>query len=110
MVYFDWANEEITALAQALLDRVASAYQVCPHSKVMMAGHADRSGSAEYNVDLSERRAARVRAYLARRGIPDGAMTTVALGESRPQLDTADGVRDPLNRRVEITFGPAAGR
>jgi len=108
MVYFDWANDEIRAQAQAVLDRVVSAYQVCPQA-VMMAGHADRSGPAQYNVGLSERRAANVRAYLARRGIPDGVMTIVALGESRPQIDTADGVRDPLNRRVEITFGPASG-
>jgi len=109
MVYFDWANDQVSADAQAILDRVVSAYRICPQA-VMMAGHADRSGSAHYNLGLSERRAESVRAYLARRGVPDGVMTTVALGESRPQIDTADGARDPLNRRVEITFGPAAGR
>ena len=109
MVYFVAANDEIRADAQDVLERVVSAYQVCPQAQLMMAGHADRSGSAQYNVGLSERRAANVRAYLARRGIPGGVMTIVALGESRPQLDTADGVRDPLNRRVEITFGPASG-
>jgi outer membrane protein OmpA-like peptidoglycan-associated protein len=106
MVFFDWGNDEIGPQAQALLDKVASAYQICRQDQVIMAGHADRSGPDQYNVGLSQRRAANVRAYLARRGIPDGVMTTVALGESRPQLDTADGVREPLNRRVKITFGP----
>ena len=108
VVYFDWANDEIRPQAQAVLDNVASAYQICRQAQVMMAGHADRSGPDQYNVGLSQRRAAKVRAYLARRGIPDGVMTTVALGESRPQVDTADGVREPLNRRVKITFGPGS--
>ena len=109
IVFFDSAKDEIRPQAQAVLDNVASAYQTCRQAEVIMAGHADRSGSDQYNVGLSQRRAANVRAYLAGRGIPDGVMTTVALGESRPQIDTADGVREPLNRRVEITFGPGSG-
>ncbi len=47
--------------------------------------------------------------YLAGRGVPDGSITTEAFGESRPLVDTADGVREPQNRRVEITFGPGSG-
>lgn len=58
---------------------------------------------------LSQRMAANVRAYLAGRGIPDGSMTTEAFGESRRLIDTPDGVREPQNRRVEITFGPGSG-
>jgi len=71
----------------------------------MIAGHTDRSGSDQYNMGLSQRRADAVRAYLAGHGIPDGVMTTQAFGESRPLVETADGVREPQNRRVEITFG-----
>ena len=76
---------------------------------VTLAGHADRSGSDAYNVGLSQRRANNVRSYLAGRGVPDGSITTEAFGESRPLVDTADGVREPQNRRVEITFGPGSG-
>ena len=75
----------------------------------MLAGHADKSGSASYNVGLSQRRADSVKAYLASKGIPDGVMTTEAFGESRPRVETADGVREVQNRRVEITYGPGAG-
>jgi outer membrane protein OmpA-like peptidoglycan-associated protein len=60
-------------------------------------------------VGLSQRRADSVRSYLAGRGIPDGSIATEAFGESRPLVETADGVREPQNRRVEITFGPGAG-
>ncbi|MEA3048644.1 MAG: OmpA-OmpF porin, family, partial [Sphingomonadales bacterium] len=38
-----------------------------------------------------------------------GVMTTQAFGESRPLVETADGVREPQNRRVEITYGPGSG-
>jgi outer membrane protein OmpA-like peptidoglycan-associated protein/opacity protein-like surface antigen len=109
MVFFDWDRDEITPQASAILDNAASAYQTCGQAQVMIAGHADKSGSDQYNVGLSQRRAANVRSYLAGRGIPDGVMTTEAFGESRPLVETADGVREPQNRRVEITYGPGSG-
>ena len=87
-----------------------------PASRVRTCGPAvrasarrDRSGPADYNVGLSQRRANNTRAYLAGHGIPDGVMTTEAFGESRPLVETADGVREPQNRRVEVTFGPGSG-
>jgi outer membrane protein OmpA-like peptidoglycan-associated protein len=76
----------------------------------MITGHSDRSGSDRYNTSLSQRRAAKVRAYLAGRGIPDRVITTVALGESRPRVETADGGRERENRRVEIIFELRSGR
>jgi outer membrane protein OmpA-like peptidoglycan-associated protein len=48
-----------------------------------------------------------VKAYLAGKGVPADAMGTEAFGEGRPLVDTADGVREPQNRRVEITFSGA---
>ena len=109
MVFFDWDKADITPQAAAILDNAASAYQTTGQAQVMLAGHADKSGSDQYNVGLSQRRADAVRSYLAGRGIPDGVMTTQAFGESRPLVETADGVREPQNRRVEITFGPGSG-
>jgi outer membrane protein OmpA-like peptidoglycan-associated protein len=54
---------------------------------------------------LGQRRADAVRAYLEGHGIPGGVITTQSFGESRPLVETADGVREPQNRRVEITYG-----
>jgi outer membrane protein OmpA-like peptidoglycan-associated protein len=109
IVFFDWDRSDITPQAAAILDNVAATYQQTGSAQVMLAGNADRSGSDQYNVGLSQRRADAVRAYLAGRGVPDGAMATEALGESRPLVDTADGVREPQNRNVQITFGPGSG-
>jgi outer membrane protein OmpA-like peptidoglycan-associated protein/opacity protein-like surface antigen len=109
IVFFDWDKDEITPQAAGILDNAAAGYQQTGQASVVLAGHADRSGSDAYNVGLSQRRANNVRAYLAGRGVPDGSITTEAFGESRPLVDTADGVREPQNRRVEITFGPGSG-
>jgi OOP family OmpA-OmpF porin len=109
IIFFDWDKDEITPAAAAILDNAAAAYAQTGRASVTLAGHADRSGSDAYNVGLSQRRANNTRAYLAGRGVPDGSITTEAFGESRPLVDTADGVREPQNRRVEITFGPGSG-
>jgi outer membrane protein OmpA-like peptidoglycan-associated protein/opacity protein-like surface antigen len=109
IVFFDWDKDDITPEAAAILDNAAAAYAQTGSAQVMLAGHADRSGSDSYNVGLSQRRANKVRSYLAGRGVADGAITTQAFGESRPLVQTEDGVREPQNRRVEITFGPGSG-
>jgi outer membrane protein OmpA-like peptidoglycan-associated protein len=109
-VYFDWDQSNITPEAAATLDNAISAYnRGCSGTQIMLAGHADRSGSATYNVGLSNRRNASVRSYLTARGISDGAISAQGFGESRPAVATADGVRNDQNRRVEITYGPNSG-
>jgi len=109
IVFFDWDKSDITPEASSILDNAISNYQNCGNAQVMLAGHADRSGSASYNVGLSQRRADSVKAYLSGRGISEGVISTEAFGESRPRVETADGVRELQNRRVEIMYGPGSG-
>ncbi len=109
IVFFEWDKSDITPEAAGILDNAISNYQNCSNSQVMIAGHADRSGSASYNVGLSQRRADSVRAYLEGRGIGGSSISTEAFGEGRPRVETQDGVRELQNRRVEITYGPGAG-
>ena len=109
IVFFDWDRSDITPQAESILDNAAEQYRQIGNAQVVLAGHADRSGPDQYNVGLSQRRAENVRQYLAGRGIPEGVMRTEAFGESSPQVQTADGVREPQNRRVEVTFGPGSG-
>ena len=75
----------------------------------MLAGYTDTSGSAQYNMGLSARRNTSVRNYLTARGIPDGRISSEAFGEKDLRVPTADGVREPQNRRVQITYGPGSG-
>jgi OOP family OmpA-OmpF porin len=109
IVFFDWDKSDITPEAASILDNAISNYTNCNNTQVMLAGHADKSGSASYNVGLSQRRADAVKGYLTTRGIGAGVISTEAFGESRPRVDTADGVRELQNRRVEVMYGPGSG-
>ncbi|WP_084582373.1 OmpA family protein [Sphingomonas azotifigens] len=109
IVFFDWNKSDITPEAASILDNAISNYADCSNTKVVIAGYTDRSGSASYNVGLSQRRADTVRSYFTGKGIPDGVITAQGFGESNPRVPTADGVRELQNRRVEITYGPGSG-
>jgi outer membrane protein OmpA-like peptidoglycan-associated protein len=109
IVFFDWDKSNLRPDAASVLDNAVAQYSNCGTAKVMLAGHADKSGSATYNVGLSQRRNATVRSYLESKGVAGGAIATEAFGETAPLVQTADGEREPQNRRVEVTYGPGSG-
>jgi outer membrane protein OmpA-like peptidoglycan-associated protein len=104
IVYFGFDKTNLTDVARATIDEVIAAVQSMGTTALSVVGHADRAGSVEYNQGLSERRANRVADALIERGVPAGAMTLAGRSELEPAVQTADGVREPLNRRVEITL------
>lgn len=71
---------------------------------IQIAGHADSTGDADYNKDLSMRRANAVKNYLLEQGVDPSLMTTVGWGETRPIADNATRAGRAQNRRVEITI------
>jgi OOP family OmpA-OmpF porin len=105
LVFFAWDQADLTPVTMAVLDQVAADYASGRPSRVTLAGHADRSGSEAYNNALSEQRARNVARALVARGVPERALDVQWFGERRPRIPTEDGVREPQNRRVEITFG-----
>ncbi len=109
IVFFDWDKSNLRPDAASVLDNAVAQYSNCGNAKVMLAGHADKSGTATYNVGLSQRRNTTVRAYLESKGIGAGAISSEAFGETAPLVQTADGEREPQNRRVEVTYGPGSG-
>ncbi len=109
IVFFDWDKSNLTSQGASTLDNAVSNYGNCGNARVMLAGHADRSGAPAYNVGLSQRRNSTVRAYLESKGVTGGVISTEALGESQNLVATADGVREPQNRRVEVSYGPGSG-
>lgn len=102
IVFFDWDSSSISPDAATVLDSTVSSTTGCGSATIRIAGYADRSGSEQYNMGLSTRRADAVQAYLASHGAT-AQTTTQAFGESNPRVPTADGVRELQNRRVEIT-------
>jgi len=109
IVFFDFDRSDVSPEAANILNNAATAYANCGTARVMLAGHTDTSGSAQYNQGLAERRNASVQSYLGGRGVSAGQIMTQAFGESQPRVPTADGVREPQNRRVEVTYGPGSG-
>jgi OOP family OmpA-OmpF porin len=104
LAFFAWDRAEITPVMQQLIDEAAEAYQQQRPARVIVAGHADRSGPADYNMGLSERRARAVAAALVAKGVPADVLDVQWFGETQPRIATEDGVKEPENRRVEISF------
>lgn len=105
-VYFEFDKSTITGQAQAKIDRfVDEMQQIQPVVTLYIAGHADTTGSNDYNYDLSMDRAASVRTELERQGMKVGDYNDLEIeaeGETDLAVPTGDEVREPRNRRVEI--------
>jgi len=104
LVFFDWNRADLTDRARQIIAEAAAARTTVRSTRIEVSGHADRSGPDAYNQILSMRRAEAVAAELVRRGVPRSELVIQAFGESRPLVPTADGVREPQNRRVEIVL------
>jgi outer membrane protein OmpA-like peptidoglycan-associated protein len=104
MVFFDFDRATITPTAAETIKKAAADAKAGQKTRIGVTGHADRSGSDAYNMALSLRRANAVKDQLVREGIPATGITVVGRGESQPLVQTADGVREPQNRRVEIVL------
>ena len=109
IIFFGWNESTLTADARNVLQSAAAAAKAGKVVRIELTGHADRSGAASYNMRLSQRRADAAKAQLVRDGIAASEIATFAKGESDPLVPTADGVREPQNRRVEIVFGGQSG-
>lgn len=70
--------------------------------KVTLEGHADERGTEEYNLQLSNKRAASVKKYLTTLGVKQGSLDTVGYGENRPASNGHDEGAWAENRRVEF--------
>jgi len=108
-VDFEFNLSQLTAPAQQTLDEVASALLTQPELNVEIQGHTDSIGSVAHNLNLSQRRADAVKAYLIGKGVSASALTAKGYGKAMPIAgnDTAEGRAQ--NRRVafEIRNAPA---
>jgi OmpA-OmpF porin, OOP family len=104
MVFFDWDRSNLSAQALNTIKQAAGAYKAKGNARITATGHTDRSGPESYNMALSLRRANAVKDALVREGVPATAISVVGKGEADPLVPTADGVREPQNRRVVIVL------
>ncbi|MBN9540724.1 MAG: OmpA family protein [Reyranella sp.] len=104
LVFFDWDRSNLSAQALNTVQQAATTFKTRSSARITATGHTDTSGSEQYNMALSLRRANAVKAALVKEGVPDGAISVVGRGEQGLLVQTGDNVREPQNRRVEIVI------
>lgn len=102
VLYFPLDSDTLGDSALGALAELVRYVQSAGNVTVNINGHADRVGSDDYNMSLSERRARFVLKALEKAGVAATIMKYFAFGETDPAVPTADGVDEPKNRRVEI--------
>lgn len=105
IVFFDWDEATLTSGANEVLDAVADEISNRGDvTNIIATGHTDSSGTAAYNERLSMRRAVAVKDALVDRDVEPDMLQTVARGQNDLLVETADNVREPANRRVQISL------
>ena len=101
-VNFHFDSDELTEQSKVILDGVAEILLNHPELALEVAGHTDAEGDDAFNMDLSQRRAQAVRAYLISKGVNGGNLTAHGYGEERSVASNADAAGRAANRRVEL--------
>lgn len=102
LVYFDWNSDHLSQDAIDILQIILTDLHNIDEYEIVINGHTDSSGSQEYNMELSQRRANSVQRWLTQSGIASNLISLFAFGETDPKEPTSDGARNKTNRRVEI--------
>jgi peptidoglycan-associated lipoprotein len=107
--YFDYDKSDIREDARAALTRNADALKGIlsefPGSSIVVEGHCDERGSAEYNLGLGDRRATSAKEFLVQLGVPADRLKTISYGKERPQCTEANEDCWQKNRRAHFAPG-----
>ena len=101
-INFDVDSDHLRADAKPAVDQLVAALKANASWKVSIEGHTDATGNAAHNLQLSEQRAAAVKAALVGAGISADRLTTVGLGQTRPVAPNDTDAGRAQNRRVEV--------
>lgn len=107
--YFDYDKSDIRSDAQATLTQNATAIKSIladfPNASIMIEGHCDERGSAEYNLALGDRRSTSAKEFLTGLGVPADRLKTISYGKERPQCTESNETCWQKNRRVHFSSG-----
>lgn len=105
-ISFDLDRSDLSPEEIAQIRRVAREAVSRDVPLASVVGYADRTGTQDYNMTLSLKRADAVRRALVAAGVPVDRIAVSAYGEDRVRVSTPDNVAEARNRRVEILFYP----
>ena len=107
--FFDYDKTDIRSDARDALTRDTAALKdilnAFPNSSIVIEGHCDERGSAEYNLGLGDRRASSAKEFLQSLGIPGDRLKTISYGKERPQCTEQNESCWQKNRRVHFAAG-----
>jgi outer membrane protein OmpA-like peptidoglycan-associated protein len=99
-ILFAYDKSDLSSSAAGNLDKLVTVLKNYPDTDIEVQGHTDSRGSDDYNMKLSERRAAEVSAYLRNHGVASSRINTKGYGESAPVADNNTDDGRAQNRRV----------
>ena len=105
-ITFKTDSADINSSFYPVLNSVAKVLNKYSNSTVMVSGHTDSTGSADYNLNLSRERAQSVASYLQGQGVKASRFEVLGLGSSNPIASNASAAGRAQNRRVEIKIIP----
>jgi peptidoglycan-associated lipoprotein len=108
-IYFDYDKSDISGDGRDTLTRDAAALKTIladfPGSSIVVEGHCDERGSAEYNLGLGDRRSSSAKDFLVQLGVPGDRLKTISYGKERPQCGESNESCWQKNRRVHFSPG-----
>ena len=104
LVFFDFDKSAVASSGESVLDAVGTEVKSRSLNVLNVVGHTDRAGARKYNNRLAMKRANAVRDALVKRGVDASLIKVDGRGEDQNLVATDDNVREPANRRAEITF------
>ena len=102
IVFFGFNKYTLTSEAQRVISEAVTTAKQEGSASILITGHTDTVGSNAYNQRLSVRRSNTVRAEMVTQGVANGSITSTGRGETELLVQTADGVKEPQNRRATI--------
>lgn len=104
IVNFAFDSSELSTTAKTNLDKLATVLTNNPDTNINIYGYTDSKGKDDYNLKLSDRRAAAVKTYLSSKGIASSRMFTMGMGKENPVASNDTDAGRAQNRRVEFAI------
>lgn len=105
-ITFDHDSAVVRPGLYSEIDRIANVMRQYPDTLIRVEGHTDSTGTEQYNLELSARRAVAVKDLIVQKGISPYRLETVTYGETRPIATNETEAGRQMNRRVEIKIAP----
>ena len=101
---FDTNKSVLKSASKENLTKLAVILNKYPDTEILLEGHTDSEGTEEHNMDLSQRRANSVAAFMSTKQVNETRFTTMAYGETQPVASNESSAGKSQNRRVEVAI------